>query len=429
MKKKIFLIVIFLWLGICCIFIYKFSYTKSNSRFLQEEVENIDVQSKIGLETWSITPETWSIAPETWSIAPETWNSLKQSFSSSEDSLYFSLSKEYHPLDVSNYSLLNIGDIIDGRYEYNDYDIWSFYADKNRKYTTFSSEYVKPRENQIKNINGGIFDSYLEDENYYYFGATPSYYSPGNPKIKDPNIKWSGVKKNKLPSFKLIGFLGSQSIDRAIGYSEGFLVLPPYKFPVDEKTFSPYPYQFWDNNWSKNDQQRKDYLKGEGKTFCRNWWRQYARCIGSDKNWIYRWTSNSWATKSEAGYTLFREKKEDDFKVLSLDELLGIVSSDKGLQLIPFSWEVDKNWEALWSGIGGVASVYYHDNAIYISRYAYGTRSFPIDWATMKREEGEFQEGGKEHPTPYNRLSDKNRRYQLIYHTEWDYYEVQRVKK
>ena len=115
MKKKIFLIVIFLWLGICCIFIYKFSYTKSNSRFLQEEVENIDVQSKIGLETWS--------------IAPETWNSLKQSFSSSEDSLYFSLSKEYHPLDVSNYSLLNIGDIIDGRYEYNDYDIWSFYAD------------------------------------------------------------------------------------------------------------------------------------------------------------------------------------------------------------------------------------------------------------------------------------------------------------
>ncbi|RKW24949.1 hypothetical protein D8B45_01505 [Candidatus Gracilibacteria bacterium] len=429
MKKKIFLIIIFLGLGICCIFIYKFSYTKSNSRFLQEEVENIDVQSKIGLETGSITPETGSIAPETGSIAPETGNSLKQSFSSSEDSLYFSLSKEYHPLDVSNYSLLNIGDIIDGRYEYNDYDIGSFYADKNRKYTTFSSEYVKPRENQIKNINGGIFDSYLEDENYYYFGATPSYYSPGNPKIKDPNIKWSGVKKNKLPSFKLIGFLGSQSIDRAIGYSEGFLVLPPYKFPVDEKTFSPYPYQFWDNNGSKNDQQRKDYLKGEGKTFCRNGGRQYARCIGSDKNWIYRWTSNSWATKSEAGYTLFREKKEDDFKVLSLDELLGIVSSDKGLQLIPFSGEVDKNWEALWSGIGGVASVYYHDNAIYISRYAYGTRSFPIDGATMKREEGEFQEGGKEHPTSYNRLSDKNRRYQLIYHTEGDYYEVQRVKK
>ena len=51
MKKKIFLIVIFLGLGNCCIFIYKFSYTKSNSRFLQEEVENIDVQSKIGLET------------------------------------------------------------------------------------------------------------------------------------------------------------------------------------------------------------------------------------------------------------------------------------------------------------------------------------------------------------------------------------------
>ncbi|MFC2495418.1 MAG: hypothetical protein ACFNWZ_04450, partial [Candidatus Absconditicoccaceae bacterium] len=62
MKKKIFLIVIFLGLGICCIFIYKFSYTKSNSRFLQEEVENIDVQSKIGLETGSITPETGSIA-------------------------------------------------------------------------------------------------------------------------------------------------------------------------------------------------------------------------------------------------------------------------------------------------------------------------------------------------------------------------------
>jgi hypothetical protein len=36
----------------------------------------------------------------------------------------------------------------------------------------------------------------------------------------------------------------------------------------------------------------------------------------------------------------------------------------------------------------------------------------------MKREEGEFQEGGKEHPTSYNRLSDKDWWYQLIYHTE-----------
>ena len=51
----------------------------------------------------------------------------------------------------------------------------------------------------------------------------------------------TGVKKSELPHLQFIADIGEQALLAVALYSDGYLVLPPYKFPVDLQTFSFIP--------------------------------------------------------------------------------------------------------------------------------------------------------------------------------------------
>ena len=81
--------------------------------------------------------------------------------------------------------------------------------------------------------HGDEYPSFTGDRSHYYF----------------PYLDWSdwnapvqtGVKKSELPHLQFIADIGEQALSAVALYSDGYLVLPPYKFPVDSQTFSFIP--------------------------------------------------------------------------------------------------------------------------------------------------------------------------------------------
>ena len=112
-------------------------------------------------------------------------------------------------------------------------------------------------------------------------------------------LQWNrySVSKDQLPWFKPLVDVGVQAFDWIVWYSEGYLILFPYKFPVDANSFQPTK---WDRRYR-----------------VQNGWLQYHHYIWSDKDYIYYWDYAHWW---EYRVWLYRIKKENDFKVLNTDE-------------------------------------------------------------------------------------------------------------
>lgn len=257
----------------------------------------------------------------------------------------------------------------------------------------------------------------FQDNTYYYLLDSDS--------IEYPRIDtiWIGLKKEDLPNLQLIGNIGIQDRYATIGYSSWYLVVPPYKFEVDAKSFEFYPQKFWDYK-NEDEHARNEYLKTEGQNYCQNGKIQYVNCIWSDRNWIYRWTYGE-----DKNYHLVRTKRVSDFKILKSSELLGVITKDHKISLKFVGMKKPENKQVVIDSSESFIGIYQDENFVYFEVPDYWVWSFPVDAQTLKYEEKEIQLPDDEYPTDYSLLHDKNYCYQLVYHNDNGYYELRRIKK
>ena len=257
----------------------------------------------------------------------------------------------------------------------------------------------------------------FQDNTYYYLLDSDS--------IEYPRIDtiWIGLKKEDLLNLQLIGNIGVQDRYATIGYSSWYLVVPPYKFEVDAKSFEFYPQKFWDYK-NEDEHARNEYLKTEGQHYCQNGKIQYVNCIWSDKNWIYRWTYGE-----DKNYHLVRTKRLSDFKILTSNELLGVITKDHKISLKFVGMKKPENKQTVIDSSESFIGIYQDENFVYFEIPNYWVWSFPVDAQTLKYEEKQIQLPDDEYPTDYSLLYDKNYYYQLVYHNDNGYYELKRIKK
>lgn len=257
----------------------------------------------------------------------------------------------------------------------------------------------------------------FQDNTYYYFLDSDS--------IEYPRIDtiWIGLKKEDLPNLQLIGNIGIQDRYATIGYSSWYLVVPPYKFEVDAKSFEFYPQKFWDYK-NEDEHARNEYLKTEGQNYCQNGKIQYVNCIWSDRNWVYRWTYGE-----DKNYHLVRIKRALDFKILKNSELLGVITKDHKIFLKFVGMKKPENKQTVIDSSESFIGIYQDENFVYFEVPNYWVWSFPVDVQSLKYEEKQIQLPDDEYPTDYPLLHDKNYYYQLVYHNDNGYYELRRIKK
>lgn len=257
----------------------------------------------------------------------------------------------------------------------------------------------------------------FQDNNYYYLLDSDS--------IEYPRIDtiWIGLKKVDLPNLQLIGNIGIQDRYATIGYSSWYLVVPPYKFEVDAKSFEFYPQKFWDYK-NEDEHARNEYLKTEGQNYCQNGKIQYVNCIWSDRNCIYRWTYGE-----DKNYHLVRTKRLSDFKILTSNELLGVITKDHKISLKFVGMKKPENKQIVIDSSESFIGIYQDENFVYFEVPDYWVWAFPVDAQTLKYEEKEIQLPDDEYPTDYSLLHDKNYYYQLVYYNDNGYYELRRIKK
>ena len=257
----------------------------------------------------------------------------------------------------------------------------------------------------------------FQDNTYYYLLDSDS--------IEYPRIDtiWIGLKKEDLPNLQLIGNIGIQDRYATIGYSSWYLVVPPYKFEVDAKSFEFYPQKFWDYK-NEDEHARNEYLKTEGQHYCQNGKIQYVNCIWSDRNWIYRWTYGE-----DKNYHLVRTKRALDFKILKSSELLGVITKDHKISLKFVGMKKPENKQVVIHSSESFIGIYQDENFVYFEVPDYWVWSFPVDAQTLKYEEKQIQLPDDAYPTDYSLLHDKNYYYQLVYHNDNGYYELKRIKK
>lgn len=117
------------------------------------------------------------------------------------------------------------------------------------------------------------------------------------------------TKKSELPDYIPLQFVGTQAILGLVGYSDGYLVVSPFKFPVDKATFKAIQdkVQF---------HERKDdrfLALTYGARGVRPWFHNgridYRNYLWEDKDWVYFWDD-----QHVQGLSINRVKKEADFK-------------------------------------------------------------------------------------------------------------------
>lgn len=112
------------------------------------------------------------------------------------------------------------------------------------------------------------------------------------------------VVKGELENYFPFQFLWIQAVDALVGYSSGYLVSFPFKFPVDDATFS----------YSIDPDFTDDYVDDRGGFRWKNFINggiQYSKYLGDDKDRIYFRDVNQWNLTSH--YAINRVKKAKDF--------------------------------------------------------------------------------------------------------------------
>ena len=216
------------------------------------------------------------------------------------------------------------------------------------------------------------------------------------------------VNKYDLPWYEILTDIWIQAFDWIIWYSEWYLVLFPYKFSVDAKTFV-----------GTNSDRRYKF---------QNWWLQYHHYIWSDKDYVYYREVYDWIY-------LNRVKKENDFKVLKKDdEWVYIYDKESWLEYAnDFDYNVLNDYE-LNTTDNIIYSIFKQDwDMVYITssmgwEYNYWIWKFPVDEQSLKITKISNPEPLSEYDTTTFTLWDKNYYYQIIENENW-YRIFQRIKK
>ena len=112
------------------------------------------------------------------------------------------------------------------------------------------------------------------------------------------------VVKGELENYFPFQFLWIQAVDALVGYSSGYLISFPFKFPVDDASFS----------YAVDPDFTDDYVDDRGGFRWKNFINdgiQYSKYLGDDKDRIYFRDVNNWDLTSH--YAINRVKKAKDF--------------------------------------------------------------------------------------------------------------------
>ena len=162
-----------------------------------------------------------------------------------------------------------------------------------------------------------------------------------------------------------------------------------------------------------------------GRRFFRNWGKQYRNYIGEDKDWVYRWSNPD----DSYHYALLREKKQSDFKLLSFPEIKNYETTGQPWDLKIYKGKIDtQNRKLLLEDTFWNPELAYYDNHMYVFSNFWAA-VFPIDGASMYRDIKKVRERWKDYDTSYGLLMDKDYYYQMLYHSDGDYYTLNRIKK
>ena len=105
-----------------------------------------------------------------------------------------------------------------------------------------------------------------------------------------------------------------QALDGLVGYSDGYLVQYPFKFPVDKETFQTVQRKWMSEYWLQADIADLSEIAGEWRRVrFHNNGRIYDKYLGDDKDWIYYRTDTTTVN-------INRTEKKSDFAFVS-DEL------------------------------------------------------------------------------------------------------------
>lgn len=259
-------------------------------------------------------------------------------------------------------------------------------------------------------------DRWTQDQHYYFI----------YPEFDQASIM-RGTLRQHLPGLYPIASLGEQDSDRFVGYSDGYLISPPYKLVVDKESFVPVSRQEWNPELPSEWTLWRQWARSNGWRFARNAGQQYQRILGYDQAWIYLWESILlWKGegKEYLCYFINRVKRADDFTLLLDSEIKTLTSTTLPLQSLDIDILLSMN-EAQELLMWGWFLLQYQDDNMYIG-YKWYARKFPIDGETLER---------KEYTSPWETLfqnytlSDKNYHYQLVYYQDGDYYELKRIAK
>lgn len=208
-----------------------------------------------------------------------------------------------------------------------------------------------------------------------------------------------------------------QDIVGAIGYSSGYLIVYPYKLPVDAQSIQYISKVLWPQMMSYSDGMKFDGYDWK-QVRALNGGEQYANIIGSDKDRVY---FRSLAPGIH--YAFNRVPKKSDFRILPPQEYWYFISRDPDFQLERYRGNVS-NFKRLEEGIVG-PDLLYHQDFVYLSGENDIWR-FRVDWASLRYLQ---KEPTKEGEIWYALLSDKNRYYHIVYDVNGDYHELQRTRK
>ncbi len=287
-------------------------------------------------------------------------------------------------------------------------------VDSGREYDKLNMESVFWLDLVYDDRNKGI----LEDEKYYYF------LNHWEHQFTSPKQPWYWIEKKALKDFHLIGYMGVQTIYSLIGYVPWFLIVPPYKFAVDQESFDYYLQQFEGSNPELEGENWLLYLRSDGRTYCYNGGMQYAMCVWSDKNWVYRWSYGE-----NGKYYFLREEKKSDFRLLDPKELVWLTTQDLWLKLTFLGTVNLENKQSIRDSTDSFIGIYHDRDFAYLVLPFYWVWRFSIDWDTIDYEEKTIKLVTNEYPRDYALLSDKDWYYQVVYYADNGFYELRRSKK
>jgi len=215
------------------------------------------------------------------------------------------------------------------------------------------------------------------------------------------------VSKQEFPWYVPLNTMWVQAFDWFVGYSDWYLILFPYKFPVEKWSFVS----------SKQDRRYRVL----------NWWVQYHHYIGRDKDYIYLWEDD--------GYIIIKRiPKESDFKILEKnEEWKWLYDKD--------TWFEDVTSEFVWNSIfeneeslvNNYPPVYKNWNYLLVSdgiwwEYYNWIWRFPVDMDTLQVEKFKDPNPVYDYLDNYYVISDKDYYYQIIDSGNW-YKTFKRIKK